>query len=177
MGKNAGVKRPSSRARSIARLWELARSGDFRSGAAAARAALGALGADGAAGRRIELHLISAFCLMRQGHHSEALRELETADHAASSLPTDSGMALRVETWRAELAYFQRRYSYASNIVDRLLARLEQKGDWAYVGFALRIRIDVTLTAATLDLGVDTEAEFDRVVDPAKMVRSYVVRE
>jgi AraC-like DNA-binding protein len=146
--ENAGMKPASSRVRAIASLWELARSGDFRGGAAAARAALGALGTDGAAGRRVELHLISAFCLMRQGLHSEALRELETASQAASSLPTDSGMALRVETWRAELAYFQGRYSYASNIVDRLLARLERKGDWAYVGFALRIRIAILLARA-----------------------------
>ena len=33
---------------------------------------------------------------------------------------------------------------------------------------------DLTLKAATLRLGFVTEAEFDRVVDPAKMVRPYV---
>ncbi|HEY4040286.1 MAG TPA: class II fumarate hydratase [Rhodopila sp.] len=33
---------------------------------------------------------------------------------------------------------------------------------------------DLTLKAAALDLGYVTEAEFDRVVDPAKMVRPYV---
>jgi fumarate hydratase class II len=33
---------------------------------------------------------------------------------------------------------------------------------------------DLTLKAAALQLGFVTEAEFDRVVDPAKMVRSYV---
>ncbi len=33
---------------------------------------------------------------------------------------------------------------------------------------------DTTLRAAALDLGFVTEAEFDRVVDPAKMVRPYV---
>jgi fumarate hydratase, class II len=31
-----------------------------------------------------------------------------------------------------------------------------------------------TLKAAALKLGFVTEAEFDRVVDPAKMVRPYV---
>ena len=33
---------------------------------------------------------------------------------------------------------------------------------------------DMTLKAAALDLGFVTEAEFDRIVDPAKMVRPYV---
>jgi fumarate hydratase class II len=33
---------------------------------------------------------------------------------------------------------------------------------------------DLTLTAAALKLGSVTEAEFDRVVDPRKMVRPYV---
>jgi fumarate hydratase, class II len=33
---------------------------------------------------------------------------------------------------------------------------------------------DMTLRAAALDLGFVTEAEFDRVVDPAKMVKPYV---
>jgi fumarate hydratase class II len=33
---------------------------------------------------------------------------------------------------------------------------------------------DLTLKAAALELGFVTEAEFDRVVDPAKMVRPYV---
>jgi fumarate hydratase class II len=33
---------------------------------------------------------------------------------------------------------------------------------------------DVTLKSAALQLGDVTEAEFDRVVDPAKMVEPYV---
>jgi fumarate hydratase class II len=33
---------------------------------------------------------------------------------------------------------------------------------------------DLTLKAAALDLGFVTEAEFDRIVDPAKMVKPYV---
>jgi fumarate hydratase, class II len=33
---------------------------------------------------------------------------------------------------------------------------------------------DMTLKAAALDLGFITEAEFDRIVDPAKMVQPYV---
>jgi fumarate hydratase class II len=35
---------------------------------------------------------------------------------------------------------------------------------------------DTTLKAAALDLGFVTEAEFDRIVDPAKMVHPYVAR-
>jgi fumarate hydratase class II len=36
---------------------------------------------------------------------------------------------------------------------------------------------DLTLKAAALRLGFVTEQEFDRVVDPAKMVRPYVAKE
>jgi fumarate hydratase, class II len=36
---------------------------------------------------------------------------------------------------------------------------------------------DLTLRQATLDLGFVTEAEFDRIVDPAKMVHPYVASE
>ena len=35
---------------------------------------------------------------------------------------------------------------------------------------------DLTLKAAALKLGFVTEAEFDRVVDPKKMVKPYVAR-
>jgi fumarate hydratase class II len=35
----------------------------------------------------------------------------------------------------------------------------------------------MTLKAAALDLGFITETEFDRIVDPAKMVQPYVARE
>jgi fumarate hydratase class II len=33
---------------------------------------------------------------------------------------------------------------------------------------------DLTLKAAALELGYVTEAEFDRIVDPTKMVKPYV---
>jgi fumarate hydratase class II len=36
---------------------------------------------------------------------------------------------------------------------------------------------DLTLKAAALKLGFVTEEEFDRVVDPTKMVRPYVAKE
>ena len=36
------------------------------------------------------------------------------------------------------------------------------------------IKKDLTLKAAALELGFVSEAEFDRVVDPVKMVKPYV---
>ena len=165
MRKNVGMRPRSRRAGIVASLWRLARSGNFRGGEAAAGHALGAMGSRGATGKRVELHLISAFCSMRQGNHSEALRELDTAGRAASSLPASSGMALRVEAWRAELAYFQGRYSYASNIIDELLPRLERKGDWAYVAFALRILIAILLARADYQGAV---ALADRAIQTAE---------
>lgn len=142
------MKRSTRRSRTVALLWELARGGDFRGVAAAARDALGKLASGGTAGRRVELHLIIAFCSMRQAHHSEALRELENAAHAAGSLPADSEIAFRIDAWRAELAYFQGRYSDANQMLDRLLPHLEQNSDWGYVAFALRIRIAILLARA-----------------------------
>jgi len=41
---------------------------------------------------------------------------------------------------------------------------------------ALRAGNDLTLKEAALKLGFVTEGEFDRVVDPAKMVRPYVAK-
>jgi AraC-like DNA-binding protein/tetratricopeptide (TPR) repeat protein len=145
------VKRPLTRSRAVPRLWERARAGDFRGAAAAARDALSVSGPDWTPGDRAELHLIVAFCSMRQGHHSEALRELDAANHAAASPSMDSGVALRIDTWRAELAYFQGRYSDANQLIDRALPRLEQQADWAYVAFALRIRIAILLARTDYD--------------------------
>ncbi len=142
------MKRSIRCPRTVVLIWELARGGDFRGGAAAAREALGALACGRSAGRRVELHLIIAFCLMRQGHHSEALPELENAAQAAGPLGADSEKTCRVDAWRAELAYFQGRYSDASQMLDRLLPRLEQNCDWGYVAFALRIRIAILLARA-----------------------------
>jgi AraC-like DNA-binding protein len=103
---------------------------------------------------RVELHLIGAFCSMRQGQHAEALRELEIAGRAAESLPVESGVADRVEIWRAELAYFQGRYSDACGTIDRLLAPLERRGDWAYAAFALRVRIAILLAQVDYEAAV-----------------------
>ena len=155
----------SARSVSVNALWEQARAGDFRGGSVAVRDALATLGPDRAPARRVELHLIGAFCSMRKGLHSEALHELEAADRATALLSPQSGTPLRVATWRAELAYFQGRYSDANAIIDPLLSRLEQRGDWAYVAFAMRIRIAILLARADYD---DAVALADRAIAVAE---------
>lgn len=133
---------------SVAGIWELARSGDLRGASEAARDALDASGSGAAPGLPGELHLVRAFCSMRKGEYAEALRELDAADQAASPTPAEASPVLRVQTWRAELAYFQGRYSDANEIIDRVMTPLEQCGDLAYVAFALRIRIAILLARA-----------------------------
>lgn len=128
----------------VATIWKLARSGELRRASEAARNALEASTEGTALTRSAELHLVCAFCLMRQGDYAEALRKLDAADQATLS---DSS-AIRVQTWRAELACFQGRYSEADDIIGRVLPRLEQGGDLAYLAFALRIRIAILLARA-----------------------------
>ena len=130
----------------ITRIWELARAGDLRGGGISARQALVDLGPRASARDRVELHLAAACCAMRQGHHADALRDLELADVAATSAP--DGVGLRVDVWRAELAYFQGRYSAANETLDRVQAQLESVGDWMYAAFALRVRIAIHLARA-----------------------------
>ena len=129
---------------SIAAIWELARSGDLHGGLDASRKALGEA-APATPGLCVELHLVCAFCLMRQGKYAEASRALDAADHGASRARASQGPVLRVQTWRAELAYFQGRYSDATSLIDRVLTPLEQCDDLTYVAFALRIRIAILL--------------------------------
>ena len=151
------MKRTSSPSASVSSCWEIARSGDLRGGAEAARGALSNLGRRATPASHVELHLVAAFCAMRQGHHAEALQELDAAAHVASSPGADGSLSVRVETWRAELAYFQGRYSAANEIIDRLLELLEKSGDWAYAAFALRIRIAILLARTDYD-GVAAQA-------------------
>jgi AraC-like DNA-binding protein len=170
--KNAGMKIHERGTRAVGRLWELARAGDFRGGAAAARDALRALRSGVANSRRIELHLIIAFCAMRQGHHADALRELGLAGQVAASHPAGSAMAPRVDAWRAELAYFQGRYSDANDVIDHVLPRLEQRGDWAYVAFVLRTRIAILLARTDYD---GAAALADRAIAAAEASREDYV--
>lgn len=134
MGRN------SPGAATIASAWRLSREGDLR---AASEMAAKALLASRSRSPRlcVELHLVSAFCAMRQGHPADAIRHLDEASEAASGQGGGAGLELRVEAWRAELAYIQGRYSAANAAIDRIVKPLERCADWAYVAFALRIRI------------------------------------
>ncbi len=84
---------------------------------------------------------------MRQGGHSDALQHLDAA-HQLASGAENAGAMLRVDVWRAELGYFQGRYSTADEIVDRVIGPLERGGDLVYLAFALRVRIAVYLARA-----------------------------
>jgi AraC-like DNA-binding protein len=145
------VKRQLPQTPFVSRLWELARAGDLRGGSDAARKALAGMSLKAAPSTLVELNLVAAFCSMRQGDQPEAMRNLDAAARAASSPRADTRSALRVDTWRAELAYFQGRYSDAEAIVDRLLSTLERNGDLAYAAFALRIKIAVLLARTDYD--------------------------
>ena len=53
-------------------------------------------------------------------------------------------------------------------------AEIARLADLPFVTAHYAMDNDLTLKAAALKLGFVDEAEFDRVVDPAKMVRPYV---
>ena len=132
----------------IQKAWALARGGDLKGGLEAARFQLAA----GAGGELppadvVELHLVMASCALRLGQHGDAAAALDAAERTAVDAGLE-GPRLRVEVWRAEMAYFQGRYSTAVEIVDRVEAALEAAGDKAYAAVALRIRIAVHLARA-----------------------------
>jgi len=150
---------------SVREIRERARSGDLRGAAEAARKAIAnsALGSDAEA--VVELQLVAAYCVMRQGQHGEALRALDAAAQAATSTPRASMLALRVQAWRAELAYFQGRYSAADEIADRVLAPLEAACDFGYVAFVLRTRIAILLARADYEGIAGLAADAIRAAD------------
>jgi len=123
--------------------WERARSGDLRGAADAASEALARAARHDP--MRVELHMVAAFCAMRQGQYAEALRELDAARAICGARST---LALRVDAWQAELAYFQGRYFAANEIIDRVIGPLERARDFAYAAFAWRIRIAILLARA-----------------------------
>ncbi len=129
-------------------LWEVARSGKLRAAAEAAHKALDDGERVASPEGHVELHLICASCAMRQGEHAEAIRELEAAAQSAALARDKAAALLRVDVWRAELAYFQGRYSDANATVARVLPQLEARRELAYAAFAMRIRI-ATLLART----------------------------
>src|SRR3954462_14086953 len=94
-GNNSVVKRIECSAVVVRRLWEVARAGDFRAGAAQARDALVSLRLGERSEYRVELHLIVAFCVMRQGQLSDAHHELDTASRLAASLDSGTKLAAR----------------------------------------------------------------------------------
>ena len=158
------MKRSASPLAPVSSCWRSPARATFAVGAGRAQSA-GRLGTECLASQPRRTASGGGLCAMRQGHHSEAMRDLDVAGHAASSPKADGSLRLRVETWRAELAYFQGRYSVANEIVDRLLDRLEQSGDWAYAAFALRIRIAILLARTDYE-GVAAQAE--RALSDAK---------
>jgi AraC-like DNA-binding protein/tetratricopeptide (TPR) repeat protein len=144
------MPRPFPYSPAISAVWELARSGNLRGATEAARNMLVAVTRDADSGARADLHLVEAFCAMRQGHHADALRMLDAAGHAAAA-QFDALAGLRVECWRAELAYFQGRYAAANEIIERTLEPLKASGDFAYAAFAQRTRIAILLARADYD--------------------------
>ena len=159
-GHNAGMARKAARNGPFAAArWKLARSGDFRAARCQAHQALSRQRA-GAIEARVDLHLVAAFCSMRQGRHAEALQELQAAALLARRSRRGDRLALRIDAWLAELGYFQGRYSEAEGIVARILQPLRRRGDWAYVGFALRTRIAILLARTDYDaiVGLAEEA-------------------
>ncbi len=126
--------------------WELAHSGDFRRGADEAHRVLRKAGAHPRL--VVDLYLVAAFCAMRQGQHDAALRELEAAQRASATPGVDVRWAMRVAAWRAELAYFQGRYSEAEAIGKTVTDALESAGESAYAAFTLRTQIAILLARA-----------------------------
>lgn len=134
----------STAASPIEDAWRLARSGELRSAVDLARAELAHSDADADRSRYVELNLVCASCAMRQGDHVAAMRHLDLAENAARNGPATKA-CMRIDAWRAELAYFQGRYSDADEILQRLIPALERSGDALYLAFALRTRIAVLL--------------------------------
>jgi tetratricopeptide (TPR) repeat protein len=128
--------------------WERARAGDFRGASEAAHTALHGTASPLPTAERVELHLVAAFCAMRQGNHADATHELDAAADGVDGSGRRDQLALRISAWRAELAYFQGRYSAAEEILDAIQDRLERGGDALYGAFALRIRIAILLARA-----------------------------
>lgn len=126
--------------------WQLARAGRYRDAVREAHRTLDALPAGAGGAARTDLHLACASCAIRQGDHAGALRELDAAAATATG-----NAVLRVDAWRAELAYFQGRYADATALADRLLPLLERAGDAASAAFVLRVRMAVLLARGDYD--------------------------
>ena len=137
------MKSAAARKAAVREIRERARCGDLRGAEEAAGAAVGEAGFSD--DDRAELQLVAAFCAMRQGHHGEAMQALGAASVAASRSSRGTALESRIDAWRAELAYFQGRYSAAEEIIDRILPVLGRVRDFGYVAFSLRTRMAIRL--------------------------------
>ena len=142
---------------SIRAHWERARAGDFRGALEAARGTLMEPGRKLPTAEQVELHLVVAFCAMRQGNHGAAARELDDAERLLERASERDELRPRISAWRAELAYFQGRYSAAEEILDAISPILEHQGDSLYGAFCLRTRIAILLARMNY-AGIDSLA-------------------
>ncbi len=149
----------------IDQAWRLAREGDFKGAADLARRRLHELGSGAGTVERVELNLVGASCAVRQGDHARAFACLDAAGAAAALPDAPPRLALRVQAWRAELAYFQGRYAEATELASRLEGPLEGLGDLVYAAFAMRVRIAILLARGEYDAVV---ALADRAVALAR---------
>ena len=131
--------------------WTLARSGDFKGATDLARRLLRERSVEREGVDVVELNLVCAFSAIRQGDHARALACLDAAAAVAGRPDAAPQLAPRVEAWRAELAYFQGRYSEATELASHLLPELERTGDLLYAAFVLRIRIAILLARGDYD--------------------------
>ncbi|MEO8485854.1 MAG: hypothetical protein ABI585_05885 [Betaproteobacteria bacterium] len=130
--------------------WKRTRCGDFKGAADAARQLMRERSVENDMAEAVELNLVCASCAIRQGDHAKALASLEAAEAVVARPHADARLARRVQArrvqaWRAELAYFQGRYSDANNLVSSLLPALERDGDLVYAAFVLGVRIAILL--------------------------------
>ena len=137
------MKSAAVRDAAVREIRERARCGDLRGAQDQARSAIEDAGFSDA--DRAELQLVAAFCAMRQGHHGDAMQALDAAALAAKRSNREAALEPRIDAWRAELAYFQGRYSAAEEIIDRILPVLERARDFGYVAFGLRTRMAIRL--------------------------------
>ena len=113
---------------------------------------------DTSVSQRVEMLLVIASCEMRQGRHAHAIAHLDAAERAVGEPGACAGLGSRVEAWRAELAYFQGRYSAANAILASLLPLLERSRDFGYAAFALRTSMAILLAQANYD-AIDAVAQ------------------
>ena len=143
MSKNDDVKRPASHPSARRPLGTRALGRCFEAASQGAQAMDGR--SHGLAAKRVELHLVCAFCAMRQGIIASAMRELDAADQAAATLPlmradaSGRRVARRARLLSGTLFGRQRHRRSSGPAAGARAATC------AYAAFALRIRIAILL--------------------------------